>query len=459
MLLPFLLHAQSPNDSAQKRIYDFDGPSAAMLKKTAAISENMQRHVLRSLNNLQRREERLKIALSKRDSLAGAKMGDPKARYDSLRQLLVSRQQKLCAFTNLYDGKLDSLKTAFKFLDESGTGNYDGLLNQYDNLQHQFNQTDKVQAYLTQRQDQLFDQVSRIGQLRSFRKYQQEIVYYKNTMASYKQLWDHPDQIEQKVLGVVAKVPAFRNFFGSNSDLAAVFRQPGLNASVDPSALSSGLQTRQALDKFFESAGGGSLQAQVQQGIHDAGGASGMTSQLQSISDVQQPKSQKPEPKINPYHGRPFWQRLEKGFNVQSLKSTSFLPATSDLAASIGYKFTPYLTAGFGAGGKIGWGESIRKIQVSAQGISIRSYLDGKIAGSFYVTGGWEFNYQPVAVHWDDIHKMSDWKQSALLGITKKFPIGSKLFKNYNVSLLYDFLYRNTLPVTSPFKFRIGYSL
>jgi hypothetical protein len=86
-----------------------------------------------------------------------------------------------------------------------------------------------------------------------------------------------------------------------------------------------------------------------------------------------------------------------------------------------------------------------------------------KLKGSFYVSGGFEYNYQPMnadslssnsGMHWNEI---SSWQQSGLVGISKVVSIKSKFFKKTKLQLMWDFLSYQQLPRTQPMKFRVGY--
>jgi hypothetical protein len=121
---------------------------------------------------------------------------------------------------------------------------------------------------------------------------------------------------------------------------------------------------------------------------------------------------------------------------------------------------------GVGASYKMGWGKDIKNISISHQGMGLRSYMDIKLKGSFYASGGFEYNYQPVAdsllnststpgVDWKDV---SSWKQSGLVGISKIISIKSKFFKKTKLQLMWDFLSYQQLPRTQPIKFRVGYN-
>jgi hypothetical protein len=106
----------------------------------------------------------------------------------------------------------------------------------------------------------------------------------------------------------------------------------------------------------------------------------------------------------------------------------------------------------------MGWGKNIQHIRVSGEGLSLRSFMEFKLKNSFYAAGGFEYNYQQSFREIRSLYNPAVWKKSALLGVSKTISIKSKFFKKTKLQLLYDFLYREQLPITEPLKFRVGYS-
>lgn len=166
-----------------------------------------------------------------------------------------------------------------------------------------------------------------------------------------------------------------------------------------------------------------------------------------------------PDFKPNGQKTRSFWRRMEYGCNIQTIKN-NFFPTTTDLALTMGYKLNDKSTVGIGASYKIGWGKDIQHIRISHQGASLRSFLDIKLKGSFYGSGGFEYNYQPMAIdtvlHFTSV---SNWHPSGLVGVSKIVSLKSKFFKKTRLQLLFDFLSFHNTPRSQPVKFRVGYSL
>jgi hypothetical protein len=169
-----------------------------------------------------------------------------------------------------------------------------------------------------------------------------------------------------------------------------------------------------------------------------------------------------PDFKPNNQKTKSFWKRLEYGTNLQTQKSNNFFPTTSDIGLSVGYKLSDKSIIGIGGSYKVGWGKDIRNIAISSEGAGLRSFLDVKLKGSFFASGGYEYNYQPLTVSetiTPDIAAQGDkWQQSGLVGISKIISLKSKTFKKTKAQLLWDFLSYQQQPRTQAVKFRVGYS-
>ncbi|HEU4555605.1 MAG TPA: hypothetical protein VFS25_22355, partial [Chitinophaga sp.] len=163
-----------------------------------------------------------------------------------------------------------------------------------------------------------------------------------------------------------------------------------------------------------------------------------------------------PDFKPNEMKTKSFLQRLEFGGNMQFARSTRFYPTTSDIAGQVAYKFHKNGTAGIGAAYKLGMGTGFDNIRFSSQGMGLRSFLDWKLKGTFYVNGGFEENYVSEFQNEQQLRNIDNWQGSALIGISKKYKINSKL--KGNIVLLYDFLCNQHVPRTDPVKLRLGYS-
>jgi len=109
----------------------------------------------------------------------------------------------------------------------------------------------------------------------------------------------------------------------------------------------------------------------------------------------------------------------------------------------------------------MGWGKDIQHINLSSQGIGFRSFVDINLKGSFFVSGGFEYNYQPMIGSYSPSAgggRGEAWQQSGLLGISKVVSLKTKFFKKTKLQVLWDMLSYEQVPQTQPIKFRVGYS-
>ena len=227
-----------------------------------------------------------------------------------------------------------------------------------------------------------------------------------------------------------------------------------------------GLQTRAQVNQLIQQQIGSAPSAmqQFQQNVQDAQG------QLQEIknklsqftgegsigsSDMDMPEGFKP----NDQKTKSFFKRLELGTNMQSQKATGFFPTTSDIGLSLGYKLNDKSILGVGASYKVGWGTGLRDIEISHQGLGLRSFVDMKLKGSFWITGGYEMNYRSEYENIEVLKDMNAWQQSGLLGLSKVISLKTKFFKKTKLQLLWDFMSYEQVPRSQPIIFRIGYSI
>ncbi len=214
--------------------------------------------------------------------------------------------------------------------------------------------------------------------------------YYRAQAEEYKRIFEDPQKLEKTLLDVAGSTAAFQKFFSKHSELAGLFQLPG-NDDISAAVLNE-MQTRDMLLEQLQGrlgTGGPNAQQYVSSNIASAQSA------LQPLKDKLQQLGTKggdadmPNFKPNDQKKKSFLQRIEWGTNMQSAKSNSFFPTTTDLDVSIGYKLNSTAVAGVGASYKMGWGRDFRHIDLSHQGLGVRSFVDIKMKGSFYCSGAW----------------------------------------------------------------------
>jgi hypothetical protein len=439
---------------------------------TSSVERKLEKKSEKALEQWQKQEAKLQRKLARVDSLkAKLIFGDAEQQYQRLGQRLESASSKQ------YMPALDTLATSIKFLQQSprflastnGTAQkLTDVSAKLKALETRFQKAEEVKKFLKERRQYLKEQLKQLGfgshrYAKQFKQLNKQVYYYSQQVSEYKELIKDHKKAERKALELLSKTKLFKDFMRNNSQLAALFRLPG--DPNDPVAQSNlaGLQTRAQVSGLIQqqlSSGGPGAQAQFQQNLQNA---QSQLNQLKNRIDKHGGSSSEdilPEGfKPNNQKTKSFLKRLEYGTNLQSQKPNGYFPVTSDIGLSLGYKLNDKSLLGIGASYKIGWGQNIRNINITHQGVGLRSFVDWKIKGSIWASGGYEMNYRNQFNRLDVLKDLNAWQQSGLLGMSKVVSLKTKFFKKTKVQLLWDFLSYEQVPRTPPFVFRIGYSL
>jgi hypothetical protein len=458
-------HAQSRETLYDKAYKAPDKLFHSINNKTEKLTASFAKQTQKYLNKLKRKEQALKKELLQKDSSTAQELfGDVDKRYRELEAKLLQKHPD-GQLNNIYNGRIDSIKTSLLFLQQNPLSASPGIqektkqvLWNYDALRDKIDQTGEISKLLAQREQFLSAKLPSFGLGSQLNAFKQDVYYYREQVNEYKRLLDDPSTLEARLLSAVTKIPAFKDFFRKHSELAALFGGAG---SGDPAATGvtamGGLQTRSMVQQGLEQRFGAGVDVGsiVQQNLRSAQSQADQLKKkvesLGSSSDVAVPDF-----KPNKQKTKSFFRRLEFGTNIQNTRGNSFFPMTSDIGFSVGYKLSDKSSFGIGTSYKMGWGNGIRNIKITHEGIGLRSYVDLQLKGSFFASGGFEYNYQRP-FEFQQV-KMLAWQQSGLLGISKIVSIKSKVFKKTKVQLLWDFLSYQQVPRTQPVKFRIGYN-
>lgn len=438
--------------------------------KAEQLEEKIAANTEKALRRLEKQEQKLKKKLAKKDSLAASQLfGDVEERYAELRGKL-DAGSNLASKSNLnnYIPLFDTLKTSLGFLQEKGDqyfarfgdmkGKLGGAMKKLNGLDDKLSQANAIRDYIKERRSLLRERLQQFGFVKELKKMNKEVYYYTQQLQEYKELLKNPEKLEQKALSLVTKIPAFRDFLKKHSELAALFPDNGIYGT--PQGL-QGLQARVDVQSLIQrqlQAGGPGAQQMVQQNIQQA--QAQLTQLKNKVNELGGSSSdmEMPDFKPNSQKTKSFWQRIELGTNLQNTRGSSFLPITSDVGLSLGYKISDRNVIGVGASYKMGWGNDIRRITISHEGVGLRSYVDMQLKGRFYLSGGYEQNYRARFNNLDQLRNVpSNWMQSGLIGLKTKYSMGKKM--KGNMQLLFDFLYRSHAPQTQPILFRMGYGL
>jgi len=433
-------------------------------KKIDKYSNRITNKTEKTLAKLSKWENKIKELLEKVSPETAAKLFAPgQMSFGLMLQKLQEGKAVVQNYKAQYDEYRDKLTTGLKYiatqksqLENKYVKPVTGVTKKMDKLEGEIANSESVEKFIKERKKQLMDEaVKYIGKSKYLAKINKESYYYIETLRNYKEIFSDPKKAEQTALTILNKIPAFKAFTQKNSMLASLFG----NSSADITTQSiAGLQTRAAINSLIQdrvAAGGPNAKEIISQNIQAAQAAlSELKAKLPtggSSADTEMPDFKPNEQKT-----KTFLQRLEYSANYQFGKANKLLPATIDIGLSLGYKLNNKSIVGLGASYKMGFG-SIDHLNITHQGLALRSFVDWKLKKQFYISGGFEMNQQAGFKNVRELRNFDQWQQSGLIGISKKISLKTKLVKGTKFQLLFDFLYRQHVPVTQPVLFRIGY--
>jgi len=440
----------------------------AIDRKAASIGDVITRKTDKYLQKMITQEKRLRKKLAAKDTLAAGKIfGDVEQRYDQLKKNTQNVSGIAQEVQHTYIPHLDSLQIALSFLTHAkgmlintpgSAADVEKAIHNLNRLQDNFDKAEHIKNYLKQRRRFLEEQLQHYGLAKEVRQLKKQVYYYQAQVEAYKRMVEDPSQLEAKALALLQKSSLFRDFFNKHSQLAGLFSLPA-TTSGNSMINTAGLQTREGVQQLLaQRFGAGTNVRQVmQQQVQNA--QSQLSRLKEKVNTLGGKHSDLEMPDFNPNHQKTkrFRDRLELGTNLQTVKYNRFFPSTSDIGLSLGYKLNDKSIVGIGSAYKMGWGRDIRHLSITHQGMGLRSFVDYKVKGNFWLSGGAEMNYRTRFRNFEILNDYSAWQKSALLGVSKKYQVNNKL--KGNVQLMYDFLWRVQVVRTQPVVFRVGYSL
>lgn len=480
--LPILCHGQDQPDPAGDPVSKITHFPTQLFSKvsqqTASLQQQLTRQTTAYLLRMARQEEKLKTRLYKADSVKAAALypDDPKQQYATLIQKF--RQDSAKTFHSMgpeYLPNADSLHGALSFLNKNpGLVNASPALQakmqsslaNLRQLQARLQYADVIKQFIQARQARLQQVISGFphvpsGISHALAGYKQQAYYYSAQVRACREMLNDPGKMMQAALVLLNKVPAFTSFMKKNSFLSGIM---GVPAGYGSEQGMQGLQTREQVMSMIQSKigqGGPNAAASLQNSINTA---------KQDISKLQNKLSalgggsggmDMPDFKPNPEKTKTLWQRLEYGVNLQTAQTTYYYPTTTNIGLTVAYKLGSSNVIGLGGSYLLGWGSGIQHIAMSSQGVSFRGFVLIRIKSSFSADGELGYSYEQPFNSFKTIRSLTAWTPAGYIGITKTISMKSTVFKKTQVSLLWDVLtYIYPLPPgTSPFVFRVGYSL
>jgi hypothetical protein len=444
-------------DSAKQKLLQIpDKLFSKIDNEIAGINKKMSRQTEKYLLKLEMQEKRILRKLARKNPEKAKAWLDNG--FTKLTDLKNNPAAQGAQSAIIYNGRLDSLTALGSFVKlnmpaEAGAAQkqLQAYSSSLESLQQQFNQAERIKALVKEREQHLKTLVQNTPLAKQYKKFQKQFYYYRQQAEEYKSMLKDPSKLEKKAFEVLSKTTAFKQFFANNSRLGSLFSIPGATTPGN-TTLAAGLQTQAMVMGQLRSQfnGGPNAAQRLQQNMAVAQNQlSELKNKPGGSGDVEMPDF-----KPNGQKTKSFWKRWQLGTNLQSTKGSRFFPLTADLGLSAGYKLNNKSIIGIGGSYKLGLGSGWNNIRLSQQGASIRSFIDYKIKGNFWLSGGYENHFRSSLL--TPLAGGTLRQESALLGVSKKYNIGKK-FKG-NMSLLYDFLYKNTRPVAQPVVFRLGYT-
>jgi len=439
----------------------------SVASRSTDLTAKMDRNTEVCLGKLRKQEDLLQQKLSKIDTSAAKRIfSNSSGEYDRIQNELKTNLQNVLKGCGKYIPGIDTAITSLKFLQQANinaklSGNASQIktaLIKVNALEDQFKKADNVEDFIRQRKEYLQQQLASYNLGNGLAQYNKEAYYYAQQVNEFKQEWNDPSKIEGRAVGLLEKIPAFEKFMQQNSMLAGLFNIPSDYAST---GIAEGMQTKDAVQKLMQQQmtlmGPNGAQT-AQSNILDA--QSQLTSLRNKIQQTGNSGGDLTIPNFDPNQQKTktFLKRIVYGINMQSTMASFYFPNQTAFALTAGYKINDKNTVGIGISYNVGWGKDIRHISITSQGIGFRSFGDFKIKGSFYGTGGFEYNYLNPFVSINQLKVSGLWQKSGLIGITKMVSIKSNLVKNTKLQLLWNFLSYYQSPQTQPIIFRVGYN-
>lgn len=428
----------------------------------SSLNEELTKKTQKYLAKLEKQEGRLRDKLANIDPETSRLFKDSKEKYTQFSAKLKDKNKQLSKITGgFYNANLYTLCTTFSFLNQFKdiSGNASKPLQDIQVLKDQFQHSEKIKQYIANQKRQMKELLSKYAKVpkalqKQYEKYSKTAFYFSAQLKEYREILQNPSKIEKRTLTLLKSLKPFQKFMKENSELASLFGMPENNSGT---AALTGLQTRTAVQTQIRrqiSIGGSLAEAQVQQNLSMA------HAELNRLKDKinkyggSEEDIDMPDFSVNTQKTKKFFQRLELGNDVQFSKSNRFVPNSADLAFSVAYKAGTNKLIGFGSSLNMGIGD-IRHIKFSGQGVTLRSFLEVKVKGSFYASGGFEKTYNSQFRNIDELKNYSSWTTAGLVGISKRYQISKKV--KGEMKLLYNLLAYRTVPFVNPIAFRLGY--
>jgi hypothetical protein len=450
---------QTDKDRSIQTISSVQQPSGKVIEKVTSKIGNtttfVQARAMRIIRKTQEAEIKALESIQKVSDLPAHEIERAKAYY----QRLLSRIKLPSTGEGIareYLPKMDSLLTSAAFLKSiTGDGRLNDLSNRLSTLQSSYHEAATIQKELTSRLQNLMDRYKGKLPIKEIQRIKQASQTAKAQIQEFKNLMENPTPKVESLIDRAVQQQGFEGFFMQHAELSKLFRSPSLN--IGNNTPDPGLQTVAQLEKHiqdkFGSSGKSLLAKQQQTGQQAVSGV--QADMLNTI--LGKGINGNTENQVNTESVKPASKRLSFATDIKSQRSNGWIPAFSEIGINVGYRLSPRFISGLGIAGRVGWGKSLNDFKVSMEGIGLRSFIDYKIKGGFYATGGFEAVYDPVPDPQSRVTSFPQWQKNGLIGIKKGFRIKNGFIKGASMKLMWNYLSYTQRGVVQPFDFRMGY--
>lgn len=193
--------------------------------KANQLNQKLDKKSAKLLDNLLKREKRMKARLGKIDSLKAAEVfGDIEEKY---KQAMESPGSKM------YISSLDTMLSSLKFLENNPTllagessEKIRTAIDRVNGLQDQFQKAEDLKRFLKERRQYLKKQLGQPGFAKDLKKKNKRAFYYGEQLKEYKVMLKDKKKAERKGLEILSKTKPFKDFMKKNSMLSSMFRMP-----------------------------------------------------------------------------------------------------------------------------------------------------------------------------------------------------------------------------------------
>jgi hypothetical protein len=472
LLLQPILNSYAQADSTLQALQQLPKKYISSIEnKVEKYSSRISNKTEKTLEKLSRWENKIKTMLQRANPETANKLfADGQLTFSEALKKYKAGKSVAEGYKANYDKYRDELNTQLKYIEEKKELLDKRLLQPINNAKSQVTELEKnventeaMEKFIMERKKKLIDEsIIILGKSKYLKRINKEVFYYAETLRNYKTIFSDPKEIETKLMGILAKNPAFQKFAQQNSQLANVFGFPvsfGGAPAGGSVPIVNGLASRASLQQYgldnFSAINTGNLQQFIESKIPEL--SSGLGLLQAKLDGLKELKSKElPDFKYNSQRTKSFRKRLELGSDLQFGKRIQALPSSGNISLKLGYKLNDQSSAGIGMSYMMGLGQGWNKIHLSSEGIGMRTYVKWKLKKGFDIQGGGEWNYMIGFKKIAELKDFDSWQQSALLGLGKSISSGKK--KKGTVQILFDFLYNKHQPVTQPFSLRYGYN-